>query len=67
MSERKFTDINNDYNKLAAIVGDFFIKNVFDNPDMLKKYKEFLQLKKEAEEIGEKNKQAQADLAEEAK
>lgn len=67
MSNRTFETINSDYNKLAAIVGDFFIKNVFDNPDMLKKYKEFLQLKKEAEEVGEKKRQAQADLAEESK
>jgi hypothetical protein len=54
---RTFHEVNSDYNRLCAIVGDFFIKHIFDNPDMLTKYKEFTQLAKEAKEIEAQNKE----------
>jgi hypothetical protein len=50
-TKRTFQIINNEYNQLCAIVGDFFIKQIMDNPDMIKKYKEFQKLKKEVGEI----------------
>jgi hypothetical protein len=49
--KRTLEDINSDYFKLCAFMGDFLVKALFENKAIIAKYTEYKLLKREADEL----------------